>query len=184
MFAIPVSEQLQINRWILVAVAGALMIASTYRGINALAFVSKIAVPAVLLLCVFGSAVAISRSEGASSIFGKGERISVLSGVTIVIGTFVSGGTMIPNFTRFAKTKRIAWIATVIAIFFGNGIMLNSGAIGTVASMFLYQHFIRRLNLLGSSLPPIGAILAADFFLNRAHYVADEKLYYQKRRSM
>lgn len=48
----------------------------------------------------------------------------------IVVGSFVSGGTATPNFSRFAKTPKVAIIATVVAFFVGNSIMMVFGAVG------------------------------------------------------
>ena len=41
--------------------------------------------------------------------------ITLATAITLVVGSFISGGTTTPNYTRFAKTKKIAVIATVIA---------------------------------------------------------------------
>jgi cytosine permease len=50
--------------------------------------------------------------------------------VTIVIGTFISGGTQAPNWARFAKSKGVGFWAGLIAFLFGNGFLFISGAIG------------------------------------------------------
>src|SRR5699024_9562022 len=45
---------------------------------------------------------------------------------------------------------------------------------------WLYNHFVGFLNILGSTLPPIGAIILADFFiLNRAHYKPFKKMIFK-----
>ena len=40
------------------------------------------------------------------------------------------GGTATPNFTRFAKSNKVAIITTVIAFFIGNILMFAFGAVG------------------------------------------------------
>ncbi|WP_348765005.1 cytosine permease [uncultured Salinisphaera sp.] len=50
-------------------------------------------------------------------------------------------------------------------------IVIFNGAVGTLASMWLYNNFVGWLSFLSSALPPIGAILIADFFIvARRHY--------------
>lgn len=52
-------------------------------------------------------------------------------------------------------------------------IVLGNGAIGTLAALWLYHNFVGWLAFLSSALPPIGAILIADFFiLARGRYAA------------
>ena len=45
--------------------------------------------------------------------------LSVIAGAGLVIGSFVSGGTATPNFTRFAKNGRVGLWTTVFAFFIG-----------------------------------------------------------------
>ncbi len=56
--------------------------------------------------------------------------MTVFTGVGLVMGSFVSGGTATPNFTRFAKNGKSAAITTVIAFFLGNTLMFAFGAVG------------------------------------------------------
>lgn len=63
------------------------------------------------------------------------ESMSLGAAITIVFGTFVSGGTQATNWTRFAKSARIAVFASLIAFFIGNGFMIFAGAYGA----YVYQ---------------------------------------------
>lgn len=51
--------------------------------------------------------------------------------------------------------------------------VLIAGIIGTVAAMWLYFNFISWLAFLNATLPPVGAIIALDFFLHRDRYTQD-----------
>ena len=46
-------------------------------------------------------------------------------------------------------------------------LVLFNGAIGTLAAVWLYDNFVGWLNFLNSCIPPIGAILIADYFIVR-----------------
>ena len=154
------------------------------------------------------------------------------------VGSFVSGGTATPNFTRFAKNGKSGAITTVVAFFIGNSLMfffgavssifvggndifevmvrlnlfylavlvlglniwttndnalytaglglanifhqrkkpmvLLSGIIGTVASVWLYYNFCGWLNILNCTLPPVGMILVLAYFMNKKDFETDQ----------
>ena len=48
--------------------------------------------------------------------------------------------------------------------------VLIAGVVGTLTAIWLYNNFIGWLSFLNATLPPIGAIIMLDFFLNKAAY--------------
>ena len=60
------------------------------------------------------------------------EDMTVAAAITLVFGTFVSGGTQATNWTRFARSGKTAVIATLLAFFLGNGLMTLIGAFGAL----------------------------------------------------
>ena len=93
--------------------------------------ISYIAVPLVALLGTVAMILAVQRGDGTIiDQFAKSSgTISVIGGVGMVVGSFVSGGTATPNFSRFAKDAKSGTIATVVAFFIGNSLMFYFGAI-------------------------------------------------------
>jgi cytosine permease len=241
MFAIPASELLGIDPVILVIIAGACMTASAYFGIKGLEIISYIAVPLIAVLGVYSMVTATVDGGGLSAIFAQNAgSITIFTGVGMVIGSFVSGGTATPNFVRFSKDNKSAVISTIIAFFIGNTLMFSFGAVGgaftgqddifyvmiaqglaipalivlganiwttndnalytaglglsnitkfrkrpmvlvagfvgTVAAIWLYNNFVGWLSFLNATLPPVGAIIALDFFLNRESYAEDAEV--------
>ena len=144
MFAIPVAKELlglevtpDFMPWqgyLLVAIAGVLMTASAYFGIKSLTIVSYIAVPLVAILGTVAMILAVHHGDsGLIEQFAKGTKdLGVIAGAGLVIGSFVSGGTATPNFTRFAKNGKIAAIVTVCAFFLGNSLMFFFGAVSSI----------------------------------------------------
>jgi cytosine permease len=107
------------------------MTSSAYFGIQGLEIVSYIAVPLIAALGIYSMVTATVEGGGLSAIFARNAgSISILSGIGMVIGSFVSGGTATPNFIRFAKNNKIAVITTIIAFFLGNTLMFAFGAVG------------------------------------------------------
>ena len=107
------------------------MTASAYFGIESLTIISYIAVPLVGILGTVAMVMAVSRGDGTIiDQFAKSSgSLSIIGGAGLVIGSFVSGGTATPNFTRFAKDAKSGTIATVVAFFIGNSLMFFFGAI-------------------------------------------------------
>ena len=240
MFAIPVANELlggsKAAEWALVILAGICMTASAYFGIKSLTIISYIAVPMVAVLGTVAMVLAVIRGDGTIiDQFAKSSgTLTVIGGAGLVVGSFVSGGTATPNFSRFAKSGAAGAITTVVAFFIGNSLMfffggvssvyvggndifevminlglfylailvlglniwttndnalysaglglanifgqkkkpmvLISGIIGTIASVWLYWNFCGWLNILNCTLPPVGIILVLGYFLNKKDY--------------
>lgn len=132
MFAIPVSKMFNLPIWLLILVTGIIMTVTAYKGINALAVLGSIAVPMIAILGVYSVNWGIDKMGGFYEIFSENPTnpLTISSGIAIVVGSFVSGGTATPNFTRFARDSKTAIIATVVAFFVGNSIMMIFGAVG------------------------------------------------------
>ncbi|WP_208585562.1 cytosine permease [Gracilibacillus suaedae] len=246
MFAVPVNKVTGIDMLTLIIISGIVMTFSAFFGMKALAILSLIAVPAIAILGSVSVGIAINDLGGLSALFAYQPEatISLAAALTICVGSFASGGTLTPDFARFAKTKKTAVITTLIAFFIGNSLMFLFGAVGaistglgdisevmfvqglivpaiivlglniwttndnslyasglgfsnitkikkskvvifngivgTIFAMWLYNNFVGWLTLLGAALPPIGAILLADFFLLRkGRYPAIEEMTFQ-----
>ncbi|MBR1633412.1 MAG: cytosine permease [Bacteroidales bacterium] len=144
MFAIPVAKELlgldvtpdhmPWQGYLLVAIAGVLMTASAYFGIKSLTIISYIAVPAVAILGTVAMILAIRKGDvGLIDQFAIGTKnLGIIAGAGLVVGSFVSGGTATPNFTRFAKSGKAGLITTVIAFFLGNSLMFFFGAVSSI----------------------------------------------------
>jgi len=144
MFAIPVAKELlglevtpdsmPWQGYALVAIAGVLMTCSAYFGIKSLTIISYIAVPAVAILGTVAMIMAVKHGDaGLIEQFSKGSKdLGIIAGAGLVVGSFVSGGTATPNFTRFAKNAKVGLWTTVIAFFIGNSLMFLFGAVSSI----------------------------------------------------
>ncbi|MBQ0127884.1 MAG: cytosine permease [Bacteroidales bacterium] len=144
MFAIPIAKELlcidvtpdhmPFIGYALVLIAGICMTASAYYGIKGLTVVSYVAVPLVAILGTVAMVIAIRRGDSTLiEQFSHGTKdMSVIAGAGLVIGSFVSGGTATPNFTRFAKNGWIGAVITVVAFFLGNSLMFFFGAVSSI----------------------------------------------------
>ncbi|MCP1160616.1 cytosine permease [Bacillus infantis] len=243
MFALPVQKVTGLDAYLLIGIAGILMTATAFFGMKALAILSFIAVPLITILGSFSVFKATETVGGLDGLmqYQPAEAIGLAAALTICVGSFISAGTLTPDFARFAQTKRSAVITTVIAFFIGNSLMFIFGAIGAIATgqsdisevmfiqklilpailvlglniwttndnalyasglgfssitkiaknkvvifngiigtilaMWLYNNFVGWLTILGAALPPVGAIILADYFIiNRGKYKKFEQM--------
>jgi cytosine permease len=102
-----------------------------YRGLEKLSVVS---VPAMLLLIAWSFAISTRDVGGFAGLadIAPTETMSLGAAITIVVGTFISGGTQATNWTRFARSANIAVFASLLAFFIGNGLMIFAGAYGAI----------------------------------------------------
>lgn len=136
MFALPVQKVTGINVYILIAVAGLLMTSSAYFGMKTLTIISYISVPAIAILGSISGVKAVQSVGGVSFLINHAptKTIAFTTALTMCVGTFISGGTLTPDFTRFSNNKKTGVLTTIIAFFIGNSLMLLFGAVGAAVT--------------------------------------------------
>lgn len=136
MFALPVQKASGIDANILIAMAGLAMTATVYFGISALMLLSALAVPAIAILGGYSVIDAVESIGGVEKLQAiiPSDPISFSTALTLVIGSFISAGTLTADFVRFGKSPRTAVAITMIAFFIGNSLMFIFGAAGAAAT--------------------------------------------------
>lgn len=126
-----ISELYEIPLMIFFGFAFCLTAMVGYKGMDML---SRVAVPAMMifiLISLYNGLLDVGGFEGLLST-SPTESMGFAAAVTVIIGTFVSGGTQATNWSRFASSPKVAVIATLAAFFVGNGLMVLTGALGTL----------------------------------------------------
>ena len=102
-----------------------------YKGLDML---SRVAVPAMLLLLLWSLWIATRDAGGLEGLLAiePKESMSWHMAITLVFGTFVSGATQATNWTRFARDGKTAVLASLVGFFIGNGLMILVGAYGAI----------------------------------------------------
>ncbi|PSN18544.1 cytosine permease [filamentous cyanobacterium CCP5] len=116
--------------WVLVFFFNYGFCATAYIGYRAIDWLSRLAVPAMLVLVVISLAIAFG-DFGAAEIPAPSGELSTGAALAVVIGTFISGGTQATNWSRFAKTGKSAVLGTLAAFAVVNGILVFAGAFST-----------------------------------------------------
>lgn len=126
-----IAEAWQIPLMIIFGMAFCVTAMIGFRGMDIL---SRIAVPAMLIFILISLYSGLVEIDGLGQLMSIAptESLSFTSAVTIVIATFISGATQATNWSRFANSKKVAILATMGAFFLGNGLMVLTGALGTL----------------------------------------------------
>lgn len=136
MFAFPVSKATGINEYLLIGLFGILMtITVAFEGIKALLYLSIIAVPAIGILGCYSVWIAVSDAGGISPLMEitPTNPLSFSTALTIVVGSFISAGTLTADFVRFGKHARNVFIIIIISFLLGNSLMFIFGAAGAAS---------------------------------------------------
>ena len=136
MLALPISKIFGIDITPVILVSGAMMVATAYFGVKSLTILSIVAVPSIAVLGCYSSAISLYAIGGWGELMDSTavSTMSLTMALSLVVGSFISGGTLTPDFARFSRTPRIAVASTVAAFFIGNILMFAFGAIGGLAT--------------------------------------------------
>lgn len=141
-----------VSLWLLIIAGGAVMGVTAYFGYRGMEALSAVSVPLLLILAgwvTWRSFAEITDNGGFEAITATGE-ISVAVAVTAIVGTFASGGTQAPNWTRFARSPRQGFGAGLVAFFAGEFLMVFFGGIGALAfGIGDFVEVLFALNLVG-----------------------------------
>ena len=135
MFAIPVSKATGWDTNLLILVSGALMTITVYFGIAGLTLLSAVAVPAIIALGSYSVLMAVTDMGGLDAMreLIPETPLPFATAVTLVVGSFISAGSLTADFIRFGRSPRTAVLIAMIAFFLGNSLMFVFGAAGAAA---------------------------------------------------
>ncbi|ROR73042.1 cytosine permease [Bogoriella caseilytica] len=123
--------------WLVVIVGGVLMASTAYFGFRGIEILSWISVPLMLVLCVWVTVLAFGEAGGWSDLLAGGGAdagsIGPGTAITMMIATFISGGTQIGNWTRFANGATRTFVLTLVAVLLVQFAMLFFGGVGVAA---------------------------------------------------
>jgi cytosine permease len=113
----------------------AIMGITAIYGFKSMAIISYVALPLMVVMVVIVTWMGFKEVGSMEGLLGvaPSESMTVTTAITVIVGTFASGGTQAANWGRFAKNAKTAFIAGIVAFLFGNGIMVFSGMIGGFA---------------------------------------------------
>lgn len=120
---------------ILMVLGAALMAITAYIGYRGMYWLSVVSVPLLVILSVWvaiRSFAEVGGSAGLGAVVPQ-ETMSLTVAITVIVGTFASGGTQAPNWTRFARRPSAGLWSCFAAFVIGQLLMLFCGAVGAFA---------------------------------------------------
>lgn len=135
MFAIPVAKATCWDTNLLIVLSGILMTITVYFGIAGLTLLSAVAVPAIIALGSYSVWLAVGEAGGLAALqqLVPTKPMPFATAVALVVGSFISAGTLTADFVRFGRSARMAVMVSMIAFFLGNTLMFIFGAAGAAA---------------------------------------------------
>ncbi|MFB6361538.1 MAG: cytosine permease [Halobacteriales archaeon] len=136
LIAVPTAKYFGVNTPVFVSVLilvwGILHLGTAYFGYDGMEKLSYVAVPLLFVVGLISIFLAVGEAGGFGGLMNQvgGGTMTFGAAVTIVVGTFISGGTQAPNWARFARNRSVGFWAGLIAFLAGNGFLFLSGAIG------------------------------------------------------
>lgn len=121
--------------WLSSLVWGIIMLTTAIIGYNALQYLNYVAVPALLVLSIYGAYVSIQKFgiEGLIN-YQPPEPFSLLNGIALAVGTFAVGGSIAADYSRYAKNRGDAVKSSVIGMWPAGVVMLTMGAVMAVVA--------------------------------------------------
>ena len=118
----------------LMIVFGGLFSLTAFVGYKGLEILSYLAVPLMVVLIIISLVISFNYADKLGGILNllPVKYMDYGMGLTLVFGTFVSGGTQATNWTRFASSSKSAIFSSLFAFFIGNGLMIFIGAVGAL----------------------------------------------------
>lgn len=122
--------------WPVVVIGGALMATTAYAGFKGIEILSWLSVPLMMILCAIVFVQSVGHVGGWSSMLeveGAGGMTPGLA-ITMMVGSFISGGTQIGNWSRFDNGRGLrVFLFTSAAVVVVQFAMLFFGGIGAAA---------------------------------------------------
>lgn len=127
---------LNIPAWICSVVWGLLMLLTAMYGYKALKYLNYIAVPALVLVIIYGVVAAFTKNDGAAKIasYSPIAPMTLVQGISLAVATFALGGVISGDYCRYAKNRKDVLKSSILGVIPAGLIMIVIGAILTIVT--------------------------------------------------
>ncbi len=103
---------------------------TAYIGYKAMDWLSRISVPLMIVLILWSLSISMGKVGGfaGAQAIAPTAQLSFGAALSVIIATFISGGTQATNWSRFADSGKTAIVGTLAAFTGVNGLMVFAGA--------------------------------------------------------
>lgn len=127
---------INIPTWISIVFWGVIMLLTACYGFKGLKLLNIIAVPLLVVVCVYGLILAIVRNDGMSLIkaYQPAVNMGLVFGINYTIATFALGGVIAGDYCRFAKSRADVVKSSLLGVIPAGFLILMIGAVLTVVT--------------------------------------------------
>lgn len=137
-------------------ISGLVMVVSAMYGIKVLRVLSYIAVPLLVVLCVYGLVQALNgEALQLISNYRPEQNMSFMDGLAVTMGSFALGAVIAGDYSQFSAKRSDVWKAALFGIIPAGVLMISVGAVLTLA----YQTNDVTAVFLNIATPLIGGIV-------------------------
>lgn len=121
--------------WLSSLIWGVIMLTTAILGYKALSYLNYIAVPALIILAIYGTSAAL-KMYGLEGLAAHSPETSMnfFQGVAISVGGFAVGGVIAGDYSRYAKDRKGSILSSVIGVLPIGAALLIAGAIMSVTA--------------------------------------------------
>lgn len=115
-------------------ISGLVMVVSAMYGIKVLRVLSYVAVPLLVVLCVYGLIQAINgETVQLISSYRPEQKMGFMDGLAVTMGSFALGAVIAGDYSQFSGKRSDVWKAAIFGIIPAGVLMISVGAVLTLA---------------------------------------------------
>lgn len=118
--------------WACSTALGALMLATALVGFDGLKWVSSVAAPLLVAICLYGVGASVAQTGSLDALLGyvplPADAIGLIAGVNMAVGLFAFAGATAGDFARFARTRKDAVLSCIVGVIPAALVALLAGA--------------------------------------------------------
>lgn len=126
----------QIPVWLSILFWGVIMLITASFGFKGLKLLNTVAVPLLIIVCLYGLILAIARNDGLSliAVYQPAVNMGLVFGINYTIATFALGGVIAGDYCRFAKSRKDVIKSSFLGVIPAGFAIMMIGAILTIVT--------------------------------------------------
>ena len=127
---------INIPAWISIVFWGVVMLLTACYGFKGLKLLNIIAVPLLVIVCVYGLILAVTKNDGMDliKVYQPAANMGLVFGINYTIATFALGGVIAGDYCRFAKSRAAVVKSSLLGVIPAGFLILMIGAVLTVVT--------------------------------------------------
>ena len=115
---------------------GVIMLITACAGFKGLKWLNYIAVPLLVIVCIYGIVAAFTQNNGAATIasYAPAQSAGIVFGISMTVASFALGGVISADYCRFAKNRGDVVKSSLVGVIPAGLFMLLTGAVMSIVT--------------------------------------------------